>query len=267
MIVTGRKGWLLLALSVAFASSALAADNRIGGAAAGEESIVVDPQPQPWGGATDTAKVVGVGDLTPPNDTVTWITTVGGTGIGIAQTSAAQVDWWYQIHVPSGALLQRMEIEACDNSATSAIVWGMAAGGAPNGIPAPSNITPIGNTGTATTPGCAFFSVTPTAIPTVNNAGMDYWAFVDFSGTGLGAALNVHAIRFYYRLQVSPAPATATFPNDVPTTHPFFRFVEALARSGVTGGCGTGSFCPDTPVTRGQMAVFLATTLGMHFAP
>ena len=69
-----------------------------------------------------------------------------------------------------------------------------------------------------------------------------------------------------YRLQVSPAPATATFPNDVPTSHPFFRFVEALAAAGITGGCGTGSYCPDAPVTRGQMAVFIANALGLHFA-
>lgn len=64
---------------------------------------------------------------------------------------------------------------------------------------------------------------------------------------------------------MSPAPATATFPNDVPTTHAFFRFVEALAASGVTGGCGPRSYCPDAAVTRGQMAVFLATALGLHF--
>ena len=69
----------------------------------------------------------------------------------------------------------------------------------------------------------------------------------------------------WYQLQVSPAPATATFPNDVPTTHPFFRFVEAMAASGLTGGCSAGSFCPDQPVTRGQLAVFLSSALGLHF--
>ena len=70
--------------------------------------------------------------------------------------------------------------------------------------------------------------------------------------------------RVVWRRQVSPAPAVATF-ADVPTTHPQFRFVEALAASGITGGCGGGNYCPDTPLTRGQMAVFLATALGLHF--
>ena len=45
----------------------------------------------------------------------------------------------------------------------------------------------------------------------------------------------------------------------------FFRFVEAMAASGLTGGCAPGSFCPDQPVTRGQMSVFLSLALGLHF--
>jgi hypothetical protein len=63
---------------------------------------------------------------------------------------------------------------------------------------------------------------------------------------------------------VSPAPGTATF-NDVPTTHPFFQFIEALHASGITGGCQASPplYCPDNPVTRGQMAVFLAKALGL----
>ncbi len=67
-----------------------------------------------------------------------------------------------------------------------------------------------------------------------------------------------------YRRVVSPAPATATF-NDVPTSDPFFQFIEALAASGITAGCGNGNFCPNAPLTRGQMAVFLAKALGLHW--
>jgi hypothetical protein len=67
-----------------------------------------------------------------------------------------------------------------------------------------------------------------------------------------------------YRLQVSPAPQFADF-NDVPTTHPFFQFIEALYASGITAGCGGGNYCPDSPLTRGQMAVFLAKALGLQW--
>jgi len=65
---------------------------------------------------------------------------------------------------------------------------------------------------------------------------------------------------------VSAAPASATF-GDVPTTHVFHRFIEALVDAGITAGCGGGNYCPDNPVTRGQMAVFLSRALGLHFAP
>jgi hypothetical protein len=71
-------------------------------------------------------------------------------------------------------------------------------------------------------------------------------------------------VQVHWHRTVSPAPLAATF-GDVPTNHPFFQFVEALASSGITGGCGNGNYCPDNSVTRGQMAVFLAKALGLHW--
>lgn len=71
-------------------------------------------------------------------------------------------------------------------------------------------------------------------------------------------------VEVWWRRTVSPAPGTAAF-NDVPTSHQFFQFIEALRASGITGGCGAGNYCPDNPVTRGQMAVFLAKALGLHW--
>jgi hypothetical protein len=53
----------------------------------------------------------------------------------------------------------------------------------------------------------------------------------------------------------------------VPTGHWAFRFIEALADSGITAGCGGGSFCPDNTLTRAEMAVFLSKALGLHYAP
>ena len=44
---------------------------------------------------------------------------------------------------------------------------------------------------------------------------------------------------------------------DVPTTHPFYAFIENLFHSGASGGCGGGNYCPSGTVTRAQMAVFL----------
>ena len=66
--------------------------------------------------------------------------------------------------------------------------------------------------------------------------------------------------------QVSPAPAIATF-NDVPTNDPAFQFIEALAASGITVGCSESPplYCPDSPLTRRQMAVFLSKGLGLYW--
>jgi uncharacterized repeat protein (TIGR03803 family) len=44
---------------------------------------------------------------------------------------------------------------------------------------------------------------------------------------------------------------------DVPSTNPFHSFVCAVARAGITGGCGAGDFCPSENVSRSQMSVFL----------
>jgi hypothetical protein len=55
---------------------------------------------------------------------------------------------------------------------------------------------------------------------------------------------------------------------DVPQSHPFHEFVEALVRARVTAGCGGGFYCPDQAVARAQMAVFLLTSLnGPGFVP
>ncbi len=71
-------------------------------------------------------------------------------------------------------------------------------------------------------------------------------------------------MQIYYHRIVSPAPATATF-TDVPTSHPFFQFIEAISL-GNHGGCGGGNFCPDSPLTRGQMAVFLRGQMAVFLA-
>ena len=54
----------------------------------------------------------------------------------------------------------------------------------------------------------------------------------------------------------TPPPATGIFP-DVPSSNFAIDWIEELAAEGITSGCGGGNYCPDDPVTRAQMAVFL----------
>jgi hypothetical protein len=51
--------------------------------------------------------------------------------------------------------------------------------------------------------------------------------------------------------------------NDVPSSSPFCRWIEELARRGVVTGCGGGAYCPTAPVTREQMGVFISVTFGL----
>jgi hypothetical protein len=64
-----------------------------------------------------------------------------------------------------------------------------------------------------------------------------------------------------------PPPCTGVF-TDVPCPSPFADWIEALAAEGITGGCGGGSFCPQSPVRRDQMAAFLLKSEhGPDYAP
>jgi hypothetical protein len=75
--------------------------------------------------------------------------------------------------------------------------------------------------------------------------------------------LSVYGVSLMWRKQYGPAPATPTF-TDVQPQHPYFTEIEMLAQAGISNGCGSGQFCPNVNVTRGQMAVFLSRALGLY---
>ena len=60
-----------------------------------------------------------------------------------------------------------------------------------------------------------------------------------------------------------PAVGTNTGFDDVPTDHWAAAWIKQLAAEQITGGCGGGNYCPESPVTRAQMAVFLVKTFGL----
>jgi hypothetical protein len=66
----------------------------------------------------------------------------------------------------------------------------------------------------------------------------------------------------------SPTPSPSGMFADVPPGHPFKAFIEEFYNDGITIGCTTSplNYCPDNPVTRGQMAVFIERGIG-NFSP
>jgi len=67
---------------------------------------------------------------------------------------------------------------------------------------------------------------------------------------------------------VPPAVAGSTGFGDVPVDYWSAAWIKQLAAEGITGGCGSGNYCPEYPVTRDQMAVFLLRSkYGSSYSP
>ena len=66
---------------------------------------------------------------------------------------------------------------------------------------------------------------------------------------------------------VPPACGAAPMFGDVPTSSPFCRWIEELARRAVVSGCGGGNYCPTAAVARDQMAIFVLRTLDPALTP
>jgi hypothetical protein len=173
---------------------------------------------------------------------------------------------WAPVQLPSGVEIQFLDLYYNDSDAVyniSASLHVYYGGGILSGPPTYDILA------TASSSGASFYGYGAAALShTVNNhVGYDSSAAqlaVIVSAPVAGSGLGFKAVDLWWMRQVSPAPSVATF-SDVPTNHPQFQFIEALEASAITVGCGGGNYCPDSPLTRGQMAVFLAKALGLYW--
>ncbi len=76
--------------------------------------------------------------------------------------------------------------------------------------------------------------------------------------------MAVFLLRSKYGSSYSPPGVGAsTGFGDVPTDHWAAPWIKQLVAEGITAGCGGGNYCPELPVTRAQMAVFLVRTFNL----
>lgn len=68
--------------------------------------------------------------------------------------------------------------------------------------------------------------------------------------------MAVFIIRSLVGTESFPFPSTPYF-TDVPSAHPYFKYIQKMRQLGITAGCSPTQYCPDNVVTRGQMSVFL----------
>lgn len=162
------------------------------------------------------------------------------------------------LHLPSGALLTTLHFDYCDLNSFSERSYIQLV-----------EMDRVGNVQLATpnlqsvygSCDSVFLDLTGSDI-VIDNGNFSYHV-VFYNNIGDGSE-SITGARIAYKLQVSAPPDFPDF-ADVPTSSPFFQFVEALYHSGVTAGCGGGNYCPNNPVTRGEMAVFLSKALGLFF--
>lgn len=74
------------------------------------------------------------------------------------------------------------------------------------------------------------------------------------------ASMSVFLLRAKHGASHQPSAATGTVFGDVTTSTFLAKWIEQFAAEGITSGCGNGNYCPNNPVTRGEMAVFLRKT-------
>ena len=253
--------------------AALAVALSGGGAALAQETRGDEYNPAaltaPQESAGETAPVFGSGNnlLQIPSSsfTVRDSTTVfqqDGFGYTFATSSPSVTTFWAPVDLPAGVIVDRLGLYSFDNDPANQIT---ARFQRYDGTTAPATTAIASVVSAAGVPmyGYANVAMNHQIDNNASAAGHHYMILIDIPVRS--NLLRFRSVELQWHRVVSAAPATATFPTDVPTSHPFFRFIEALARSGISGGCGASSFCPDDPVTRGQMAVFMAAALGLHF--
>ena len=77
------------------------------------------------------------------------------------------------------------------------------------------------------------------------------------------AQMAVFLLKGKYGSDYVPPAASGTLFSDVPGAYWAANWIEQLASEGITTGCAVGMYCPQTVVTRAQMAVFLVKAFGL----
>ncbi|HEX4440881.1 MAG TPA: S-layer homology domain-containing protein [Thermoanaerobaculia bacterium] len=243
-------GWVL---ALAAAAAGVAASSR-----------AQDRVPERFGTTVTSYVNVQATELAPDSSDISFF--AGNNGALRYQTNLAGYGLSAPAHLPAGALVTYFELDYYDAASNGQVIASLLEcnynGTGCVQVPGNCGATATVCSDVAGMPNYAGTSVGLSPGVPVDNFLKRY--FVAAGNTTLDGTTAISQVIIGYQLQVSPAPATATF-ADVPTDHPFFQYIEALSASGITGGCGGGNFCPNAPLTRGQMAVFLAKALGLEW--
>jgi hypothetical protein len=221
--------------------------------------------PPNWGLIETSWTRLGATEFDPDNSSTTYTSTWFPEGLVYSYQRYVTGGYAHLIgfgHVPGGSNVDGVNINYCETNSSgpfASITWYFCD---PNGgctTPAFASYD-FGFFGT----GCHDVAISGLTA-TMNNA--DNELLVDVKFAHSDGSESIASAGLAYNLQISAPPGVATF-SDVPTNDGAFPFVEALVKAGVTVGCDAGPparYCPDDPVTRRQMAVFISKALGLDW--
>jgi hypothetical protein len=123
------------------------------------------------------------------------------------------------------------------------------------------------------------------ATPTFGDVALNYWAWsyierlygAGITGGCSTSPLNYCPEQMVTRAQIAvfllrakygsaytpPAVGSSTGFGDVQPAYWAAAWIKQLVAEGITSGCGAGIYCPESPVTRAQMAVFLVRAFNL----
>ena len=215
--------------------------------------------PATYGGTVQSVVTVPANQFTPLDSTTTYNDRANDGLVISRYPTGGNGSFYAGVSAPGGALLTLVEFDYCDTSATGHHAQLKVVDCNWMG----SNCTQVVPTMFSISGGCGYFQPDLTGV-NYQFDNMNRRLYLVASTDVFDGTNSISGVIVGYKLQVSPAPATASF-VDVPTSSPIFKFVEALKASGITAGCDATHYCPNASLTRGQMAVFLAAALGLEF--
>ena len=255
-----RLGLALLALMLALPVPSLAQD--VEGPSDPKAVVIVPdgPATRTYGTTAKTFLALTPWDFRPIDSTVLFQFNNTAVGQTISRTGGAAF-FKAPLHLPAGALVTDVGFVVCDTNPAAAFTSFLIT----QPRTAPATATALVSTTGAETPGCVERTTALGTPIEIDNSANSYQIEVNLAAAD--TSIQLGSARVGFRLQVS-APGPQVF-DDVPPTHVFFPFIQALAAAGITGGCNASPplYCPDDLLTRGQMAAFLSRALGLHFAP
>jgi hypothetical protein len=157
-----------------------------------------------------------------------------------------------EAHPRNGAILMGAYLDACNDNGSAIMSMSLTSTDILG-----NNPTPVGGLTLPPMSGCVSSYVDVSAAGYVADDATKHLIARVVLGSG-DETNSFASVRLLWDQAGFAYPPTPYF-NDVPDTHPFYKFIQKMRELNVTGGCSSSPplYCPDQTLTRGQMAVFI----------